>query len=113
MWEDPRHAAEEIRKINKRDGDAYPEYSRALDELANLVRPLLYKTPPDPGIRSLTDVREILGLGRYVFGNRKDISRLVDLMTMSCADFLEQFFVDERIKGALAPGASSVCGAGR
>src|SRR3712207_5511190 len=25
-------------------------------------------------------------------------------MTMSCADFLDRFFVDERVKGALAPG---------
>jgi len=104
LWEDSRRAAEEIGKINKRDGAAYPEYSRALDELANLVRPLLYKVPPDPSIRSLADVREALSLGRYAFGNRKDLSRLVDLMTMSCADFLEQFFVDERVKGALAPG---------
>src|SRR3712207_7885360 len=49
-------------------------------------------------------IREALSLGRYAFGNRREISRLVDLMTMSCADFLEQFFVDERVKGALAPG---------
>ncbi len=104
LWEDSRRAAEEIGKINKRDGAAYPEYSRALDELANLVRPLLYKVPPDPSIRSLADIREALSLGRYAFGNRRDLSRLVDLMTMSCADFLELFFVDERVKGALAPG---------
>jgi phytoene dehydrogenase-like protein len=49
-------------------------------------------------------VVEALSLGRYAFGNRRNISRLVDLMTMSCADFLDRFFVDERIKGALAPG---------
>jgi phytoene dehydrogenase-like protein len=104
LWDDPRRAAEEIRKINKQDGYAYPEYSRALDELANLVRPLLYAIPPDPNIRTLADVREALYLGRYAFTNRRNISRLVDLMTMSCADFLEQFFVDERVKGALAPG---------
>ena len=104
LWEDPRRAAGEIGKINKRDGAAYPEYSRSLDELADLVRPLLYRTPPDPNISSFADVREALSLGRYAFANRKEISRLVDLMTMSCADFLEQFFVDERVKGALAPG---------
>jgi phytoene dehydrogenase-like protein len=104
LWEDPRRAAEEIGKISKRDGAAYPEYSRALDELANLVRPLLYRVPPDPNLRSLADIGEVLSLGRYAFGNRREISRLVDLMTMSCADFLEQFFVDERVIGALAPG---------
>jgi len=104
LWDDPVHAAEEIGRINARDGKAYLAYSHDLGELADLVRPLLYRRPPDPGVRSLTDLAEALYLGRYAFGNRKSISRLVDLMTMSCADFLDRYFVDERIKGALAPG---------
>jgi phytoene dehydrogenase-like protein len=104
LWDDPVRAAEEIGRINARDGKAYLQYSRELGELADLVRPLLYRRPPNPGVRSLTDLTETLYLGRYAFGNRRSISRLVDLMTMSCADFLERYFVDERIKGALAPG---------
>jgi phytoene dehydrogenase-like protein len=104
LWDDPARAAEEIGKINARDGQAYLEYNRELGELADLVRPLLYRRPPDPSVRSLTDLAEALYLGRYAFGNRRSISRLVDLMTMSCADYLDRFFVDERVKGALAPG---------
>src|ERR687893_1292102 len=104
LWDDPGLAAEEIGKVNVRDGQTYLEYNRELGELADLVRPLLYRRPPDPGVRSLADVVEALSLGRYAFGNRRSISRLVDLMTMSCADFLDRFFVDERVKGALAPG---------
>ena len=104
LWDDPARAAEEIGRINAQDGRAYLEYNRELAELAELVRPLLYRRPPDPGVRSFADVLEALSLGRYAFGNRRNLSRLVDLMTMSCADFLERFFVDERVKGALAPG---------
>src|ERR687893_2362338 len=104
LWDDPGLAAEEIGKINVRDGQTYLEYNRELGELADLVRPLLYKVPPAPTIRSFADIREALSLGRYAFGNRRSISRLVDLMTMSCADFLDRFFVDERVMGALAPG---------
>ena len=55
LWDDPARAAEEIGKINARDGKAYLEYNRELGELADLVRPLLYRRPPDPGVRSLTD----------------------------------------------------------
>ncbi len=104
LWDDPAEAAREIGKISERDGKAYLRYSSDLGELADLVRPLLYRRPPDPGVRSFADLVETLSLGRYAFGNRKNISRLVDLMTMSCADFLDRYFVDDRIKGALAPG---------
>lgn len=104
LWDDPARAAEEIGRLSPRDGREYLEYNRELSELAELVRPLLYRRPPDPGVRSVRDVIEALSLGRYAFGNRRDIRRLVDLMTMSCADFLDRFFVDERVMGALAPG---------
>jgi phytoene dehydrogenase-like protein len=104
LWDDPARAAEEIGRLNAEDGRAYLEYNRHLGELADLVRPLLYRRPPDPGVRSMSDLVEALSLGRYAFGNRRSISRIVDLMTMSCADFLDRFFVDERVMGALAPG---------
>jgi len=73
LWDDPARAAQEIGKINARDGRAYLEYNRELGELADLVRPLLYRRPPDPGVRSLADVVETLSLGRYAFGNRRSI----------------------------------------
>jgi phytoene dehydrogenase-like protein len=104
LWDDPRQAADEIRRIDKRDGDSYPAYSRELGELADIIRPLLFRTPPNLGLRSFADLKEALFLGRHMFSHRRDISRLVDLLTMSCADFLERFFRDERVKGALAPG---------
>src|ERR671917_1411364 len=105
LWDDPGLAAEEIGKINVRDGQTYLEYNRELGELADLVRPLLYRRPPDPGVRSLADVVEALSLGRYAFGNRRSISQLVDLMTMSCADFLDRFFVDARVRARSPQGA--------
>jgi phytoene dehydrogenase-like protein len=115
LWEDPRRAVEEIGRFNGHDGDAYPEYSRTLGELAELVRPLLYRRLPDPNVRSIADVKELLSLGRYAFASRKQLSWLVDRMTMSCADFLDQFFEDDRVKGALARGGVIglyMCGSG-
>lgn len=104
LWDDPDRAADEIRKIDKRDGDAYVDYCRNLSELAAMIRPLLFQTPPDFGTLSPGNVAKLASLGRFGFSNRKAAARLVDLMTMSCADYLEQYFHDERIKGALAPG---------
>jgi phytoene dehydrogenase-like protein len=109
LWDDPRRAAQEIAKISPLDGDGYLEYSRTMSELADLIKPLLYKIPPEVTIDSAGDVKELAGLGRYALGGRRDIARLVDLMTMSANDFLSQFFIDERVKGALCAG--SVIGA--
>ncbi|MBA3430009.1 MAG: NAD(P)/FAD-dependent oxidoreductase [Actinobacteria bacterium] len=109
LWDDSRKAAAEIAKLSPLDGDGYLEYSRTLSELADLIRPLLYRIPPEAAIASAGDVKELAGLGRYALGGRKDIARLIDLMTMSAYDFLSQYFVDERVKGALCAG--SVIGA--
>ena len=56
LWDDPARAGGGDRQDQRTDGKAYPEYSRELGELADLVRPLLYRTPPDPGVRSPADV---------------------------------------------------------
>jgi phytoene dehydrogenase-like protein len=109
LWDDPAKAAEEIRRVNKPDGDAYIAYSNELSEMAALIRPLLYVTPPNPSIGSVRDVGRGVSLGRRLLKARKDLARLVELMTISAADFLDRFFTDDRIKGALALG--SVIGA--
>jgi phytoene dehydrogenase-like protein len=104
VWEDAHKAAEEIATFSRRDADAYLEYEHDLDELAALLRPLLLRVPPSAQLGSWADIREALSLGRYLAGKRKRLSKVVDLMTLSVADFLEQYFEDEAIKGALAPG---------
>ena len=109
LWDDPVKAADEIRKINKHDGDNYVAYSNALFELAEIIRPLLYVTPPDPRLASMRDLGRGMNLGRQLLKSRKHLPRLVDLMTMSAADFLDRYFTDDRVKGALALG--SVIGA--
>ncbi|MBA2427562.1 MAG: NAD(P)/FAD-dependent oxidoreductase [Actinobacteria bacterium] len=109
LWDDPARAAEAIGAISPADGRGYLAYSRALSELADMIRPLLYRVPPEAGGGAPGDAREVAGLGRYAFGARRDIGRLTDLMTMSAYDFLSQYFVDESIMGAMCAG--SVIGA--
>jgi phytoene dehydrogenase-like protein len=104
VWDDPRRAAEEIGRISTRDGDGYLRYSQALRELAAEIRPLLFMIPPDPALGSLRDLAQAAGTAGYLLKRRRSLAKLVDIMTMSCADFLDRFFTDERIKGALAPG---------
>jgi phytoene dehydrogenase-like protein len=104
VWEDPRAAAAEIGRISRADGAAYLEYCAQIGELADMLRPLLHKIPPDPALRSAHDLPAAASMLGYLLRRRGAAGRLVDLMTMSCADFLGRYFGDERILGALAPG---------
>jgi phytoene dehydrogenase-like protein len=104
VWEDPAAAAEEISAICTSDGAAYPRYCRDIAEMAGLLRPLLHKIPPDPALRSARDLPSAVAMLGYLLRRRGAAASLVDLMTMSCADFLGRYFTDERILGALAPG---------
>ncbi|HEV3474117.1 MAG TPA: NAD(P)/FAD-dependent oxidoreductase [Actinomycetota bacterium] len=104
LWDDPRRAAEQIATLSRRDADAYLEYHRDLDELADFVRPLLLRVPPRIPLRSLEDVRAALSLGGHLLRHRRSLAKVAELMTMSVADFLDRYFTDEAVKGALAPG---------
>jgi phytoene dehydrogenase-like protein len=103
-WDDPAERAREIAKFSARDAESYVAYDRALSELVRIVRPLLSRVPPSPDLRTWSDLREATGLGIHLFRHRRDLARLVDLMTMSVGDFLDDWFEDESVKGALAYG---------
>src|ERR1700678_3508235 len=104
VWEDPAAAAEEIGRISRADGAAYLEYCRDVAAMADVIRPLLHKIPPDPALRSAHDLPAAASMLGFLLRRRGAAASLVDLMTMSCADFLSRYFSDERILGALSPG---------
>ncbi|HYH28481.1 MAG TPA: NAD(P)/FAD-dependent oxidoreductase [Actinomycetota bacterium] len=104
VWEEPEKAAEEIARFSPRDAEAYVRYEHDLDELARFVRPLLTRIPPTARMRGMSDMRAALSLGRYLRAERELLPRVIDLMTMSVADFLGEYFTDPAVLGALAPG---------
>jgi len=104
VWEEPAKAAAEIARFSKRDAEAYLRYEEDLDRLARLVRPLLLRIPPSAKLKGFADLREALWMARYLRGHRDLLPRFLDLMTMSVADFLDDYFEHDAIKGALAPG---------
>jgi phytoene dehydrogenase-like protein len=104
MWDEPIRAAAEIAKISEHDAEAYLRYTRDLDRLAAFVRPLLLRGPIKMPPSSLDDVREAGFLGAHLLRHRRTLSDVVDLMTMSVSDFLDRYFTDESVKGALCPG---------
>ena len=104
VWEDAGRAAEEIARFSSKDAEAYVRYDQDLEALAGFVRPLLLRIPPSIDSPSIGAIREFLSLGRHVRRHRRLLPRVMDLMTMSVADFLDEYFEHDAVKGALAPG---------
>ncbi|HJV04850.1 MAG TPA: NAD(P)/FAD-dependent oxidoreductase [Actinomycetota bacterium] len=103
LWGDVARTAEEIARFSKRDADAYVEFDRYFDRLGKLLHDMLFVIPPNLRIGELG---RWLGVGRRFRGwSGRDIAEVVRLFTISGADFLDEWFEDERVKGAMATQA--------
>jgi phytoene dehydrogenase-like protein len=111
LWRVNDHARtrREIARHSRLDAEAYDEYARAMVEMGRFVKPLLGMMPPDPisldprGLRQLFDL-----LQRFRRLARQDQYNQVQLMTMSAADFLDQWFETDVLKATMA--ASGIIG---
>jgi phytoene dehydrogenase-like protein len=99
----------ELARHSLRDAEAYDEFGLMLHQMARVVKPLLAMAPPDPTSLSLREVRALARLGRYFRDLRKaDFNRLMKLLTMSSADFLDEWFETEALKATKS--ASGIIG---
>jgi phytoene dehydrogenase-like protein len=103
LWGDVRRDAANIAKLNGHDAAAYVEFDRYFERVAKLLKDLLFVVPPN---LRLADLPGWLRTAARVRSWRaRDVAELVRLFTMSAADFLDEWFEDERVKGALATQA--------
>ena len=93
-------------RFSAHDAAIYPEFSRYLYEAADIVRGLLFETPPDPSKR---DWKTFKRVGSLLWKHRKIGGRffqVYDILTMSADDYLKRWFEDSRIRAVLAYYAS-------
>jgi phytoene dehydrogenase-like protein len=103
LWGDVARDAENIAKLSPADAEAYVRFDRYFDHAARLLKDLLFVVPPNLNIRDLP--KWATTAGRFRKWSGRDIHEVVRLFTMSAADFLDEWFEDERVKGALATQA--------
>jgi phytoene dehydrogenase-like protein len=111
LWRTNDHAqtVRELRRWSATDAEAYEEYGQLMVEMASFIKPILGIVPPDP---SRPDPRELLplaGLARS-FGRlpQDQQAAFIQLMTMSAADFLDQWFETDPLKATMS--ASGIIG---
>jgi phytoene dehydrogenase-like protein len=99
----------DIARHSPRDAEAYEEYGREMYFMAKSVKYMLGIIPPDPTTFNPKDLLGLAGLGKHFLGlGEEKLYTLTKLMTMSAADFLEQWFESDPLKATLS--ASGIIG---
>ena len=103
LWGDLARDVANIAKLSAADAKAYVAFDAYFERIAGLVKDLLYVVPPN---MKLTEILDWARTGaRFRGWTGRDVHELVRLFTMSGADFLDEWFTDDRVKGALATQA--------
>ncbi|HET7702479.1 MAG TPA: NAD(P)/FAD-dependent oxidoreductase [Candidatus Limnocylindrales bacterium] len=111
LWRvnDHGRTVRELRRWSATDAEAYEEYGQLMVEMARFIKPILGITPPD--LTSL-DPRPLLPLTGLLRSFQQLPERqqavFVQLMTMSAADFLDQWFETDPLKATMS--ASGIIG---
>jgi phytoene dehydrogenase-like protein len=111
LWRvnDHSQTRREIARHSRVDAEAYDEYGRAMIDMGRFVRPILGLTPADPTSLDPRGLKQFLFLlRRFQRLSRQDQYNQVQLMTMSAADFLDQWFETDVLKATMA--ASGIIG---
>jgi phytoene dehydrogenase-like protein len=111
LWRVNDHARtmRELRRWSRTDAEAYEEYGQLMVDMARFIKPILSVVPPDPGRLDPREWLPLVGLARRFkrLPERKQ-AVFVQLMTMSAADFLDQWFETDPLKATMA--ASGIIG---
>ena len=103
LWGEVERDAAAIARFSEHDAEAYVAFDRYFDHVARLLKDLLFVVPPNMNLRDLP--KWAATAGRFRRWSGRDVHETVRLFTMSAADFLDEWFEDERVKGALATQA--------
>jgi len=99
----------EIRRHSPRDADAYDRYHHDLDRVVQAVQPLFDNPPPNVFGKDPEDQADVAWLLDHLGGVERSVMHdVVRLLTGSASDWLEDYFVNEAVKGFHA--SSSVIG---
>jgi len=108
-WADPDESREELRRHSLKDADAMPIFGHLMHHMAMAVKPILGMIPPDPTSLSPRDLAGLLKLGKHFHGlGPERFHALHKLMTMSSADYLDEWFEFDGLKATKS--ASGIIG---
>jgi phytoene dehydrogenase-like protein len=111
LWRGNDHGKtyREIARHSRLDADSYGDFGKAMLAMCRFVKPILGMVPPDPTKLNPQDLSKLLSIARrFQKLPSEDRYNLVQLMTMSAADFLDQWFETDVLKATMS--ASGIIG---
>jgi phytoene dehydrogenase-like protein len=107
LWHEMARSVESLRRLSPRDADKWPEFCARMARLARLLETLYAAPPPDPLANELRDLAQLAAVGlRTRRLGRQGMTDLFRLLPMSAADFLDDWFESNALKGIL--GAAGI-----
>jgi len=92
-WSDPDETRRELERHSRHDADAASVFGRLMHHMAMAVKPIIGMVPPDPASLAPSDLRGLLKLGGHFRSlGAERFHALHKLMTMSSADYLDEWF---------------------
>ncbi len=102
LWRDPARTAASIAAFSARDAARWPAFCTRMARLARLLEKLYLSPPPDPLARRAGDIAKLASLAlRARLLGREGMEDLLRLLPMSAADFLDDWFESNALKGLL------------
>jgi phytoene dehydrogenase-like protein len=95
--DDEQQTYASIARFSKHDAEQWPKFEAWIGRIANIMGPLLMKTPPKVGSKKAGDLKDVAQLGWQL---RKEIDQqtvadITRLFTMSATDLLRRWFENE------------------
>lgn len=108
-WGDADESRHELERHSSHDAEAMPIFGRLMQQMAMAVKPILGMIPPEPGSLSPADLKGLLKLGTHFRSlGAERFHALHKLMTMSSADYLDEWFEFDTLKATKS--ASGIIG---
>jgi phytoene dehydrogenase-like protein len=109
LWRDPARNQREIQRLSESDAENFGEFQKSHRRHLKVISSLLPLTPPDLKGGSVSDLLQWLRPGlKYKQSTRRELMELLRIIPMSIKQYLDEWFQNETLKGAI--GAPAIVG---
>jgi len=100
---DPHESRREMARFSRRDAETYPEFAKAMIQMARFAKHVIDAPAPDPTSLKLRDLWGLARMGARLRDLGPDLMYLhAQMLTMSAVDFLRMWFESDTLIAPMA-----------